>query len=241
MAKLVLKDARLVAGGADLSCNANTVTIEMEVEEQEATSFCSGGYAEVIGGLKSVTIEAGGQWEAGDPGAIDDAAWARINGSAPVPWLAAPVELAVGGVAYSVGAVDTSYSLLGEVGSVAPWEAEAAGSGAMLRGAVEIAPTAVTASGTSTGRTVTTAAGQTVRVAVHVLAVSAGASLTVAVERDADLSFASPDTVATSQTYTAPGGEVLAVTPNADTAYRVSYTLTGATPSAQFVAVIGAA
>lgn len=237
MAKFVLYDARIVAGAADLSCNSNTVDLAFEVEEQDATSFCSQGHTEVLGGLGSVTISAGGQWEA-DP--VDVELWAQINGAGPVPWTIAPGELTPGSPAYSVPALPTTYSLLGDVGAVAPWEAEASGSGRPVRGIVEVGPTAVTASGTSVGRTVTAPTGGRVYVTLHVLALAPGASVQVTVERAADTGFESPTTVATSATYSAPGSEVLTIVPGADTAYRVSYTLTGDTPSVQFVAVIGA-
>lgn len=236
MPKFVLTDARIYAGGVDLSCNANTVELSAESAAQEVTSFCSEGWTENIGGLKSVTISSGGQWEAGDR-PVDDALWSGINGGAPVPWLVAPHELAAGDVAYTTEALQTTYSLGGDVGAVAPWEAEAAGDGRLSRGTVEQAGV-VSASGSSAGREITTSSGQLVYVNLHVVAVSDGGSVQVDVERDVDNTFAAPTVVASSASYTAPGSEILEITPAADTWYRVTWTVSG---TAQFAAVFSVA
>jgi len=111
------------------------------------------------------------------------------------------------------------------------------GSGRLTAGTVEHAAV-VTGPGSSAGRMLTTAAGQRVYVSVHVLAV-AGGDIAFTVERDADSSFATPATAASSATYTAPGSEILAVDPASDTWYRVSWS--GTATSAQFAVVFSVA
>ncbi|MGI8313335.1 hypothetical protein [Saccharopolyspora hattusasensis] len=236
MPKFALTDARIVAGGADLSSHSNTVELSAEVDDQEATSFTSGGWAEVIGGLSSATVSAGGQWEAGDASKVDDATWSQINGGVAVPWTVSPSLLEAGSLAYSLTALPTSYTVLGDVGAVAPWEAEAAGSGALVRAVVEVAPTALVASGASTGRQLTVPAGKALVATVHVLALAG--TLSIDIESAPDGTWTDTE-VRSTYAPTGPGATVIRVAgPVADSYWRAAWTLAG---TAQVVVTLGVA
>lgn len=53
MAKMVLKATYLALNSTDLSSYTSSIELTMEVEEQDVTTFASGGWTEVLGGLAS--------------------------------------------------------------------------------------------------------------------------------------------------------------------------------------------
>lgn len=56
MAKMVLLASFVSIGGNDLSSYANKIEVTAEVEDKDVTTFGSGGWKEVLGGLKSGTL-----------------------------------------------------------------------------------------------------------------------------------------------------------------------------------------
>lgn len=248
MAKQVLLNVRTFAGGADLTGQSNKVEIGAEVEDKDATPYRpvgQGGWKEILGGLASVSITGSGQWEAGDPGLVDDATWAAIQRRAPVPWTICPLSAAEGELAYATTALTTSYKQGEAVGEVAPWEANASGNGLATRGTVMHSPgTARTATGDGTGAELgALAAGQRMLAVLHVLSASGTTpELTVSVESDADNTFSAPTVRGTFDMADSPGGQALTVAgPVTDTWWRLSWVISGTTPSFLFVASLGIA
>jgi hypothetical protein len=247
MSKQVLFDVRLFAGGADLSGASNKVEITAEVEEKDATNYRSGGWKELLGGLADSTITGEGQWEAGDAGKVDDAAWAQLGGRGP--WTVAPNDAAVGGLAYVTRALTSQYKLGDQVGNVAPWTGKAAGTWPVARGQIAHPPgTARTADGSGTAVELgAIEAGKRLYAAVHVLSVAgtAAPTLTVTVESAAadDTDFADATTRLTFTGATAAGGQILRTDGTAitDTLFRVAWTVSGTTPSFLFAAALGIA
>src|SRR5690606_37604103 len=128
------------------------------------------------------------QWEAGDPGRIDDQAWAdrRVLG----PWTMAAEsssDTGPGGVAYLTKALRTRITLFGAVGDVAPWAANATGTWPLVRG-LFAHPSGVARTTTGSGTALqlgAVAAGQRLYASLHVLSASGSTpSLTVEVESD---------------------------------------------------------
>lgn len=248
MAKQVLLNVRAFAGGADLTAQSNKIELGVEVEDKDATPYRpagSGGWKELLGGLASVSLAGSGQWEAGDPGLVDDAMWAAVQGRAPVPWTVCPLSADVGELAYSTTGLVTSYKQGDAVGEVAPWEANASGSGLATRGTMAHPPgTARTTTGTGTGLELgALSSGQRLLAVLHVLSASGTTpSLTVRVESDDANTFASATTRATFAAATVPGGQALTVAgPVTDTWWRVAWTITGTSPSFLFAASLGIA
>lgn len=244
MGKFVLLDARLLAGGADLSGASNKVELKGEVEEKDVTNFRSEGWKEVLGALKAGELAAGGQWEAGDPGLVDNAAWQQLGGRGP--WTAAPADLIDGALAYQLYGLQSSYKLGDAVGEVAPWEATAKSSWPLVRGRIaHPLGVARTASGSGTALELGAVADRArLYASLHVLSAAGDApSLTVTVESDVDDTFADPTTLLTFDPAAAAGGQILRTpgTPVTDTWYRATWTVAGTAPSFLFVVALGIA
>ncbi|MFY1660906.1 phage tail tube protein [Micromonospora sp. WMMD1274] len=56
MAKMVLTASYIALSGTDLSNWANSIELSAEVDEKDVTTFGSGGWKEVLGGLRSGTL-----------------------------------------------------------------------------------------------------------------------------------------------------------------------------------------
>lgn len=251
MGKQVLFDVRLFAGAVDLSGNGNKVEIEDSMEVKTSTNWRSGGARQVIAGLEEVSIKAGGQWEATDPTGPahrpDDAFW--LSRRVIEPFSAAgnsDSDLNSGGLMYLTQAVRSQYSMLGDVGEVIPWGAEWEGSWPMARG-VCAHPSGVPRTATGTGTPYLVGApleGQAIYATLHVLSVAgtAAPTITVAVESDDAVGFASPATRATFNPATAKGGQAVKIAgPITDSYWRVKWTISGTTPSFLFLAALGIA
>lgn len=245
MARFVLTNVRLFMGGADLTGASNKIEISAEVEDKNVTNYGSEGWTELLGGLASAEVSGEGQWEAGDPGLVDDVSWAQLG--AVGGWTVGPAGAAyVGDLAYFTSALHAEYTLGEAVGEVAPWTATARSSWPLVRGVVMHPPgTPRTASGTGTGLELgAVAEGRRLYAALHVLAVSGTTpSMTVAVESDDGSGFASPTTRLTFDPATAAGGQILRTDGTAitDTWWRISWAITGTSPSFFFVVALGIA
>lgn len=241
----VLLDVRLLAGGVDLSGASNKAEISAEVEEKDVTTYRSGGFKELVGGLASSEINAEGLWQAGDPGQVDDAAWAMLGGRGP--WTVCPTDATVGALAYTTFALQSSYKLGDAVGEVAPYVAKASGSWPVARGQIAHPPgTARTATGTGTALQLgAIPAGKRLYAALHVLSVAGTATpkISARVESDADNTFSTPATQITFADAIAAGGQILRTDGTAvtDTWFRIAWTISGTSPSFLFAAALGIA
>jgi len=246
MSKLVLLDVRTFVGAADLSGHQNKLELTSNIEEKDVTNYRSGGARELLGGLETVEINAEGQWEAGDPGKIDDQEWAdrRVLG----PWTMAAEgssDLSAGGVAYLTKALRTSITLFGPVGDVAAWSANATGTWPLVRGAFAH-PSGVARTTTGSGTAIQlgpVSAGQRLYASLHVLSVSGTTpSLTVEVESDTTEDFDDdPTTRLSFDAATGPVGQILRTDGSAIAHdwWRVNWTISGTNPSFLFVAAFG--
>lgn len=244
MSKTVLLDARLFAGGADLSGNSNKIEITSEIEEKDATNYRSDGWKELLGGLASAEMAGEGQWEAGDSGMVDDSSWAQLGGN--TAWSASPADAVVGDLAYFMKAMRSDYALGDAVGEIAPWSGTAKSSWPLVRGVFAHPPgTARTSTGDGTAQqlgAITT--GQRLYAAVHVLSVSGTSTptITVEIESDSQEDFGgTPETRLSFDAATARGGQILRTdgTAHADTWYRPTWTVSGTSPSFLFVVALG--
>lgn len=243
MGSFVLTNVRLFTGGADLTSVSNKVEITAKVDEKETTNYGSEGFKELVGGLASSEFAGEGQWEAGDPGKIDDAAWAQLGTLGG--WSAGPVGASVGALAYFSKALRCDYKLGDAVGEVAPWTSGGKGTWPLVRGQFAHPPgTARTATGTGTGLNLgAVTAGKRLYAALHVLSVAGTSTptITARVESDADNTFASATTRLTFAAATAAGGEILRTDGSAitDTWWRLAWTITGTSPSFLFASTLG--
>lgn len=243
MGKFILSNTRIFAGGADLTGATNKVELSATREDKDVTNFnsvdASGTvWKEVIGGLGSAKLTGSGQWEATDLSKVDDESWAEIGATGGVTVF--PTTANAGDLAYVFSGLRSSYTLGGQVGDVAPWQGEWASNRPLGRGVGLHPPgTARTTTGTGTSVNVAaTSASQYLYANLHVLSVSGSASptLTVTVQADNATGFPSPATEISFAAATAVGGQTARVVgPITDTWYRVSWTISGTTPSFLFV------
>lgn len=246
MAVLAFTDAEILAGTLRLTGRSNEVDLNLEGNENDVTTFDSGGWKEVAGGIRSAASSVAGFFDSGpvEAGALnfDEQLLAQVGG-AQVPLTIAPTK-ADGSVAYIVPIKRGSLSVLGPVGDVAPFSSDMWGDGAVARGAL-IHPANVlrTAGGTGNGVQLgTVPTGRSLLVALHVLAVTGTTpALTITVQRDDNVGFTTPTTVTTLGPVSAATSSLVAVpgpiTP--DDRYRITWTLTGTTPSARFAVAVG--
>lgn len=59
MAKMVLKAAYVALNATDLSAYTSKIELKTEVEEKDVTTFASGGWTELLGGLASGELSVG--------------------------------------------------------------------------------------------------------------------------------------------------------------------------------------
>ena len=243
MAKTVLTNVRTFAVGVDLTGNSNKIELSTEVDVKQSTNYGSNGWQEVVGGLAKAEISGEGQWEAGDPGKVDDASWAQLGGVGP--WsISANNSAAVGSLAYFTQALRSEYKLFADVGEVAPWTGTAKSSWPLVRGQFAHPPgTARTATGTGTALQVgAVAANKRLYAALHVLSVAGTTpSITARVESDDNSGFTTPTTRLTFSAANAVGGQILRTDGTAitDTWWRIAWTISGTTPSFLFAASLG--
>jgi hypothetical protein len=250
MAKGILSNVRLFAGGCDLTSQSNKVDLGGDWEEKDSTTWgsydpTSGKIAkEVMGGLFSAKISASGFWDANDLSLVDDAMWASRG--ARRAWTVCPTGAAEGSLAWLQHAVHSSYQILGSPGDIAPWQASMTGSGTMARGQVASAPgTPRTATGSGTILDLGAAgvpSGHNLLASLHVLSVAGTSSptITAAVQSAATAGFGSPTTRLTFTAATAIDGQWQTITgPITDRYYRLAWTISGTSPSFLVAAAIG--
>lgn len=242
MAFRVLTNCRIFAGGADLTGASNKVELSMEVEDKDRTTFGSGGAKERTGGLFDSAIAAAGYWEANDLTLVDDHMWTSLGSHDA--WTVTEHGATVGTLAYLAKFLQSNYKLLGAVGEVAPWEAEAKGDWPTARGLIAHPPgTARTATGTGTAQQLgAVGANQYLYAALHVLsAAGTTPSITVEIESDDAEAMSSPTTRLSFAAASTTGAEEIKRVQGAitDTWFRPKWTISGTAPSFLFVASFG--
>lgn len=242
MAVLALTNAKILVGQADLSGFSNNIEISAESEELDSTTFGSSGFKSVVGGLKKVDTKLAGFWEASGAGFPDDRLFADL-GVSGIPMTVTPTGGTVADVAYFTRVVRPSYMLGEQVGQLVKFESAAVGDGTpLIRGQVaDNQARTSTATTTALQLTAPTAATR-VFAAIHVLAVSGSTpSLTVTLQGDNSGGFPSPATVATGSAISTVSSQFLtgAYGVTADNFYRLSYVISGSSPSFTIVAAIG--
>lgn len=244
MAKFVLTNVRFFAGSADLTGHSNKVEMSTEVEDQDATTFNSGGWNEVVGGLRTTEVNAEGLWEAGDYSFPDDAAWESLGNDRALT--ICPTTPADGDLAYFTSGVRLNHNLGGAVGDIAPWTSNWKGNWPTVRGVSAHPPgTARTATGTGTALNLgAVPTGSYLYANLHVLAASGTTpTLDVIVRSSPDNTFAAPTTQITfPQVTTTPTAYAQrAAGPITDSWFKVNWTITGTSPSYRFIATLGIA
>jgi hypothetical protein len=126
MAATVLNDAVIYVDDFDFTSTTNKVTLNAQVDEQEATVFGNNGYKTIIGGLRMVEADIDGWWDAAS-GQNNDAdnftGFSTFN--QPMSVAATSTE---GSKVYLFNSARTKLEWFGAVGDVNPFSVHAIGS-----------------------------------------------------------------------------------------------------------------
>lgn len=239
MAKFVFNDGKVFSGGYDLSDHITSVNLEIMAEELDATTINSGGFREVLGGLRDSSLTMDGFYEAGanKPDALLGASIGNELIVTTVP------DAGVGNTAYFMKSRLFSYQMFGTVGEIAPFSiSKSQSDDEVVQGKIEI-DGALTATGNSTGVQLG-AVGSTekIYVAIHCTAVSGTSTPTVTfkLQSDDNASFTSPTDVITFSDITTIGADYQsAAGAITDDYFRLNYTISGTSPSFSIHATIG--
>jgi len=239
MSKFVFKNGKVFSGGYDLSSNVTSVNLEINADELDATTINSNGFKEKLGGLKDSALQLDGFYEAGanKPDALLGASIGNELIVSVVP------EAGVGNIAYFMKSRLFSYNIFGSVGEITPFSVSKSNSSdKVVRGTIQLDGD-VTTTGASTGSNLgAVSTGEKVYAAVHCTAVSGTSTPTITfiLQSDDNASFTSPTDVATFTDITAIDAQYVSDdSTTSDTYWRLSYTITGTTPSFSIHASIG--
>jgi hypothetical protein len=231
MARETLLNCAYFVGGVDLSSQSNRISFESMVAEVDATTFGSNGSKEVVGGIESVNVSGGGYVDFGSASDVERESLA--NGRLLLPHSIGPSNsgAAVGARALVVKSLTTNIKLYGEVGALAPWEAQASGSSKSGYGKFLWTPS-VEVTATTDGTAVEIAAvpsGKHALATLHVLARSGTATLDAVIESDVDANFDGSETTRITFTQmSAVGYQFQSVAgPITDTFWRAVLTVGG--------------
>lgn len=239
MGAFVLTDALVLVNGANLSGQSNKLEASAEVEALDATTFGDAGWKAVAAGLASHAWSLSGFWAAGDAAMPDDRLWADLGVSAA--WTATATA-SEGSVAYLGNVMSGQHKIGGDVGALAPFEAAAAGSGRLVRGALLAGPgTARSTSSNSTGVQLgAVSATQRMYAALHVCSVSGSTPTVVAKLQSASTQGGSYTDRVTFTSANAVSSQLSSVAGAVtDTWWRVAWTIGGSSPSFLFAVAAG--
>lgn len=223
MGSFIMLDCTTHVGGYDFTTDMNELSMTMEVDDQENTTFGGGGYKSRVGGLKDVKADLKGYWQSGTTSAVDPQVFSNLAVSQVITVTPAGVAAEA---AFMFNAAHFSYEILGGVGDVAPFTANMSSTGGAgsIRGQLAKAKGNVSATG-ALGSVVNLGAASSTQylyAAFHVF--SAGTTITVQVQSDDNAGMSSPTTVATIGPITTVGGTWMTPVagPITDTYYRMN-------------------
>jgi len=186
------KDMSILEGGLELAGYGKDVRITTEVAPLDKTNLASQGNVELLGGLKSCTVDMILMQDKA-AGSVDETLWTNFGTADVARSICTPS--ADGSVAYLMRGINLGYSDGGTVGEIAMTRiAGRSSTGGVVRGRLLHPGSASrTSSSTGTGRQLgAVTAGKYLYAALHVLSASGTTpSLTVKVQSDDNGSFTS--------------------------------------------------
>lgn len=241
MNQALLRDCKMYVGGYDLSGDMNAHTIDYKAEIKDTTVFNDTSHRR-IAGIKNVTSKHEGLWQSG-VGAVDDALFNSM-GLVNVPITVCPTTGGEGEICYSFDAIQASYSPGMKMDDAFRFSVSAEGSdGQNLIHSNVIHNATKSTTGTGTIFNLgAVGALQGLYGWLHVVAASGGTpNLTVIVQSAALVGFGSPTTRLTFNAATGIGYQSATPLLGAitDAYWRVSYTISGSTPSFKFIVSLG--
>jgi hypothetical protein len=205
VSQFVLTEVSTWAGSHDFTCDLNSLSFNLAADGQENTTFCAGGWRTRKGGLKTVTVDMEGYWQAGDS-QVDPAVFNTLGAGGEA--VTVTPTGAAGSVAYMAQMGKFSYEMFGELGEMAPFTVSMMGTSTagVARGQVVAARQTVDATGAVGSELQLGAISSTQHLYATVHVFGAGTDITLIIESDADDTFSSATTRATIGPLTAAGG-----------------------------------
>ncbi|MGH7536937.1 MAG: hypothetical protein ACREMG_15375 [Gemmatimonadales bacterium] len=240
MAHQVLTDCKLLVGGFNLSGDMNALALTYEAEAIDQSTMGVGTRA-FMGGLKRILAQHAGYTQFG-LGLTDDVLAAALGGVQVMTM--APLTGAEGEPGYSFQSLITKYApLKGAVGQAQQFDVTGEASQGPLINGIFLINGARTTTGTGTiFNPGAASASQKLYAALHVLTVAGTATptLTAKVQSAATGGFGSPTDRITFAAATAIGAQWATPVPGpiTDAFWRISYTISGTTPSFVFAALM---
>lgn len=241
MALLVLENCKFFFGGLDMSGDLNALSLDMSSGMADFTTF--GSTTKVNGlGLKEVKFSHQGLWNS-DVGASDSSIFAALSATA-TPTLMCPESASAGDLGYALNAATGQYSPAGKIGEAFAFTVSGASGDedGVIRGTILFNGTAIVTGSGASQNLGAVSATQKLYASLHVLSASGTTpSLTVRVQSAGDAVFTTPVTRITFTAATAVSSQWATPVAGAIAGpwYRVDYTITGTTPSFDFVVFIG--
>jgi hypothetical protein len=234
-------DIRWYVGTFSVAGYAKSATFNAECAALDSTAIATSGWVEVIPGLKSGSFALDLMSEFTD-GGLDETLQALL-GVTDTPQ-SFSIGSTVGSPGYTFKSLPTQYQPVGgQVGEIARASLSGAGTGTLARGRALAIDTTATTSGTGTAvQAGAVVAGKAVYAGLHVTAVSGTTpSLAVTVQSDTvgfpsatgRISFAAANATTNRSQFLSAAG------PITDDYWRVSYTISGTTPSFTFSVILG--
>lgn len=224
MASFSLTDATTWVHGYDFTTDMNEISLSLSAEELDVTTFGSGGYRTRIAGLKDVESNLKGFWQSAESAAVDPQAFPDL-GTADRVITQSPTGVAAS-TAYMYQAGKFTYELFGSIGEATPFSLGCKGTNGVgvVRGQVAAAKGNVSATGQLGSILSLGAVGATQYLYGTLHVFSAGTTITVQLQSDDDVGFASPTTRATFSLITTTGGNWAVRTAGAlaETHYRLN-------------------
>lgn len=239
---MILNHCRIYHGAYNLSADLNSLELGLEADMQDVTTFNDNGWTMVQPGLKTGTFSFEGYFTAGTTSVSS-----HLNtefGLSGTPLTIASSN-SDGVTAFLTRTATSQVQVLGgAVGEAGKITASGTANTDVVRGTI-LMPTssAVSATGTGTGRQLgALSATQALYASLHVVSISGSGTptLTATIQSDDNAGFTSPTSQISFSAATAVGAQwgskAGAVT---DTYWRVSYTISGTSPSFTFVVAAG--
>lgn len=239
MANQILRDCKLYADKYDFSGKMNALALTLGVDLKDDTAFGDDTKSNVAG-LRSVSFQHEGYFEAG-VGSVDEVFFANL-GLANKPMTISPMAAAEGDVAYFFNSLQGKYAPGAKHGELLNFQVSGQASSDLVRGTILNNATRTVSGNTTALQLGAVSAVQKLFAALHVLVVSGTTpTLVVKVQSASAQGFGTPNDRITFASQN--GANALWAAPVSgaitDTWWRVNYTITGTTPSFQFVVPVG--
>ncbi len=133
MAKSVLLASYIAINSVDLSAYASKIEVKVECEDQDVTTFASGGWNERLAGLKSFELSIGWKQDVA-ASALDSQLWALFATITTCEVRLSNASVGTSNPKYTGSVLIKEHSpIAGSVGDVAEMDVSYPGSGALTR------------------------------------------------------------------------------------------------------------